>query len=132
MEYDEEEVERHLRRRLNDFSLYDSRHYVGVVIRDAVYIRYAPTDRDWKNRGKTYFNLQVEPEVCYILSFNIEEKFWRQGHGTSMVMLIEDFVSEEFGVRRFVATPSGMAKEHRFYESCGYQYFNRREVEKVV
>ena len=132
MKYDESGIEIHLRESLSDFALYEESHYVGIKVKDVVAIVYAPFDRLWKNRDKNRFSLQVEPEVCYILHFGIEEKSRREGHGTKLIELITDFVSSEFGVSRFVTTPSGMSKENSFYESCGFKYFNSNEVEKVV
>ncbi len=133
MDYDRVQVSQYLRKKLKEFPLYEESHCISVVVRDKVWIGYAPTSRTIENFPKTRFDIQIEPDVCYVVSFNIEEDKWRQGHGSSLAGIIEDFVSEEFDCKRIVTTPSGMSKEHHFWESNGFSYFDDGvEVEKIL
>jgi len=132
MDYDGVQVSQHLREKLKEFPLYEEGHWIGVHVSNHVYIGYANTPKLVENKYHTRFDIQVEPDVCYILRFNIDGSKLRQGHGSSLAGIIEDFVSEEFSCKGIVITPSGMSKEHHFWEKRGFRYFNSSEVGKTL
>jgi len=76
MDYNRDDVQAHLRERLEGFPFYDPEHHVGVTIGDSAYIGYALTSSRQNNVSNTRFDIQVQKDECYILGFNLEE-FYR-------------------------------------------------------
>ena len=110
MEFSPEEVriDAALRERLSEFPLYREDHYAGVFIRnDMVYIGYSSVKERVKSRDSTGFDLQVDGKECDILHFDIEYGKRKQGFGTKLYRIIEEFCKNEFGCNSFVTSPSG-------------------------
>jgi len=137
MNYDEEQISISLRESLRNFPLYRDDHWVQVVIKDSVYVSYAPTSSRREKFFRTMFDLEVKGEVCYVNGFNVEECRRRQGNGGLLSELIEDFCANEFGCRKFITTPSGQSAEKGpdgrcFWEKQGFRYVDGVSVEKVI
>ena len=64
------------------------------------------------------FNLQIDGDICYILSLGVRRDFRRKGIGRKMVAAIRD-ICREHGVRRLVTTPSGQGM--KFWPAVGFR-----------
>ena len=130
---EESKINESMRGYLEDFSLYDSNHWISSKVgEDFVSISYWPSFRRQENIGKTGFNIQMIGDVCFILSFSIENDKRKMGNGTNLYRIIESFFMEEFNCGKYRLTPSGQAKEINFWEKMGFYTINKVEVEKVL
>jgi len=121
-----------LKEKLKNFPLYKDSHYIQVVIKKHIYIGYSPNDNRIENISGTRFDIEIGPKICYILDFNIEKNERRKGYGSLLVSIIENFCSEEISCKRFITTPSGLAKEYGFWEKQGFKYRDGLVAEKWV
>lgn len=135
---DIEAITENLRKKLIDFPLYESNHWVQVFIKDNIYISYAQTLRRIENLESTRFDVQINrgnENICYILDFYVEKNKRNVGYGSLLYRLIEYFCISEFKCKRFVTTPSGEgairdSSEKCFWEKMGFKYVNSVEAEK--
>jgi GNAT superfamily N-acetyltransferase len=128
------DLELRLRGKLRQgFELYAENHRVLVFERDGnVYIAYSPNSSRIENIGKSGFDVQITDRICYILNLQIKEDYRKRGYGSQLLKVVENFCINEFSVRKFQTTPSGIAKEERFYENRGYVYINDAEAAKDI
>ena len=137
MDYNKDEISRNLMERLSQFPLYNHDYWIQVYIGKNIHISYAPTYRRVENIGKTSFDIEIQNDICYILSFNIEQEKRSKGYGSLLAGIIEEFCSHEFLCKKFITTPSGEGaiKDKLgkcFWEKAGYHYFNDKEVKKIL
>ena len=137
MNYNKDKISKNLMERLNQFPLYNNNHWIGVHIDKNIHISYAPTWRRIENIEKTRFDIEIQNDICYILSFNIEHERRKEGNGSLLARIIEEFCYHEFSCKKYITTPSGEgAKKDKsgkcFWEKLGYHYFNGKETEKTL
>ena len=137
MDLNKDKISRNLMERLNQFPLYNNNHWILVYIDKNIHISYAPTWIRSETIDKTRFDIEIQDNICHILSFNIEQEKRREGYGSLLARMIEEFCSDEFLCKKFITTPSGEGarkdKHGRcFWEKAGYHYFNDKEVKKIL
>lgn len=130
MDYDKDKIARSLKEKLKNFPLYKDIHYIQIIIRNHIHVSYSPTNDRIEGIPMTRFDIEIAPDICYILDFNIEQKERRNGYGRLLANVIENFCIEQFNCKKFVTTPSGLAKKHGFWEKMGFRHINSVEAEK--
>ena len=125
-------IAKNLREELKKFPLYKDEQDIQAIIKSHYYIRYSHNNNVIENIPMTRFDIEIGPGVGYILDFNIEKKERRKGYGKLLASIIEDFCIKEFNCKKFITTPSGLAKKYRFWEKRGFKCINNLEVEKLV
>ena len=132
MVYDNNQIEKNLKDELKKFPLYKEEHFLLVHTDKSVYIGYAPTSSRSESTGKSKFDIEIKGDVCYINCFSIEKKERKNGYGSLLYRIIEDFCVEQFNCKTFVITPSGLSKENSFWEKRGFKYMNAIVLNKVL
>lgn len=94
-------TEADVRRLLSKHPLYDPKHRVHV--RDRRYVGWGCGNRPDRSSG---FSLQVDGDVCYLLTIGIVSSRRGQGLGLLLYRIIEE-IALEFGCTRIQQMPSG-------------------------
>ncbi len=81
------------------------------------------------NRDRTYFELQIVGEECYILGFGVERSKRKQGYGSELFRRVELFCSR-YGLRKLITTPSGQGI--LFWAKMGFEKINEHETAKAI
>ena len=131
MEGDWRDIEKGLRKALENFGLYETRHWIQVVVKNKkICIAYAPSGNRAENFYKTRFDIEMIGDLCNINGFFIESEKRRRGYGRNLYNLIEDFCFEEFGCNKFVTSASGQGVY--FWSKMGFNSKKGIEVEKIL
>ena len=56
--------------------------------------------------GQTHFDLEITPEICDILDFEIEDEHRRKGYGKKLYLIIEE-LARTYKCKRIQTSPSG-------------------------
>jgi hypothetical protein len=126
------ELEIELREKLRTFPLYEDSQEVLVHSRDEkiTYSYTADRRRLPMPSDQTYFDFDIEKDVCFIFGFRIQRDLTRQGYGTRLNNIIEDFAKDK-GCSTMRANPSGDSSK-LFRKKLGYKDTKSIEVEKQL
>ena len=78
----------------------------------------------------THFLLQIEDDICYIVSFAIEENYRMQKFGTKLYQAVKAFC-KEYGCKRIRGTPSGYGVDF-CPKVDDFKEINNTEIEVVL
>ena len=110
METREEEVEEVLRKSLkNRFSLYEEEHKINVFVKpvEKLHVGYRTSiDEIMGKRGATFFDLEINNNICYLLYLQLDKNSLGSGIGWSLYESIHYFAGE-VGCEAVRQTPSG-------------------------
>lgn len=110
------------------FPLYEESHWAWAM-RLSDRSRLAITYRESQRSFVTNFNLNIDGDCCYILTFWISEQHWRKGHGTKLYDVVR-MIAKEQGCKRIRATPSGFGVE--FWPKMGMKPCGGVELEEIL
>ncbi|MEK6872475.1 MAG: hypothetical protein AABW90_00500 [Nanoarchaeota archaeon] len=125
MQYNKDKIVRDLSEYLKKFPLYEENHPISIhLLKNSLYINYCQLSN---SRPEKYFELEINDDSCNIISPYIEAG---NGYSNTLAEIIESFCYKELNCKRFVTTPSGLAKKYGFWEKMGFRYVDSVEAEK--